>query len=339
MGLHHIGITNDGDSVSDRLFFEYVNSKILNKSDCFSDDEISFVKYMILTARDIAVKMRTKTNNSRFEAIIFHMNILLCNNAFKNVVYFDRALKRKKSILERNRLILYIYNLWNELTNSMSALNYICNTVEYLDEANEWSDKDVLVGSLRSREQLDICLSCGFYHVPAEQIENYNGVKYIAIYQSKNLFGQYGGIYYWGKVVKTESVKRSAISEIPKKSDQPYIKFTIDKWFRLDNPIVSSGGGSIFGYTNLFMLLRAKDIFQLYFSDFEEYKFFVALNQAISENYNNVAYKYKSVIIVIKDGYISVLHNKNEIFKISVKDYCRNNGLWFIRLKNACNIE
>ena len=334
----HFGNDNDGDIITSKLFCRYVISDVLSKNDRFDISELTYIKYMIQKARDTACKMYVKTGNERFRNIINNMNALLRNNVFKACLSYRQVLVRQNSIIINNRYILRIYRIWCTLINSMISLEIVYKSVCPKD-SDEWTDKNVLVGSLRTRNQLDICLSNNFYHVPKERIDNHSSVEYIAIYQSKNLFGEYSGIYHWGRVIKSEVLKRCEITEIPKKSDEAYIKFTIDKWYRLDRPIISTGGGSLFGYTNLFMLFRATDIYQLYFDDFEEYKLFAALNQAISEGYNNVVYKYKSVHILIKDEYIIVIHNKNEIFKMKLADYKRNNGLWFIRLKNACNVK
>lgn len=49
----------------------------------------------------------------------------------------------------------------------------------------DWNKRDVLVGTLKNREQLDICLSNKFYHIPASRIEDEDlPVHYVAIYQT-----------------------------------------------------------------------------------------------------------------------------------------------------------
>ena len=64
----------------------------------------------------------------------------------------------------------------------------------------DWSRRDVLVGTLRSKEQLDICLEHNFYYVPAERVEKHLPIRYAAIYQTRNIFGKDAGIVYYGEV-------------------------------------------------------------------------------------------------------------------------------------------
>ena len=67
----------------------------------------------------------------------------------------------------------------------------------------DWSVRDVLVGSLRDREQLKIALEHNFYHVPSRQLgEDDLPIRYVAIYQSRNIFGTEAGIRYYGEVTK-----------------------------------------------------------------------------------------------------------------------------------------
>ena len=51
--------------------------------------------------------------------------------------------------------------------------------------------EDVLVGSLSSIEQWVECFNKKYYYVPVDSLNsNYHQVEYIAIYQSKKLFGE-----------------------------------------------------------------------------------------------------------------------------------------------------
>ena len=60
----------------------------------------------------------------------------------------------------------------------------------------------ILVGSLSSIEQWVECFNKKYYYVPADSlISNYHQVEYIAIYQSKKLFGEDAGVLYYGEVL------------------------------------------------------------------------------------------------------------------------------------------
>lgn len=64
----------------------------------------------------------------------------------------------------------------------------------------DWSCRDVLVGTLRSKEQLEVCLDHNFYYAPAERVEKHLPIRYIAIYQTINFFGKDAGIVHYGAV-------------------------------------------------------------------------------------------------------------------------------------------
>lgn len=233
-----------------------------------------------------------------------------------NVVYSD--------LMEAYiKLCDYLDILFEELTKISSENN-----------STEWSNKDVLVGALKNRKQLDVCLKYKFYHVPVESLSLINiNVNYIAIYQSKRLFGDFSGIRYWGKVVKCELVYRHEIKEIPSESDKKYYRFTVDKWQTLYPPIESDGSGTVFCFTNLMMLLNAGSVNELYFADEDEFKLYNAIRRGIIEELDNVAYRYKDSILTLKDGMINVYRDKRLIYAASQTDYMQNIGGNFLKIK------
>lgn len=107
------------------------------------------------------------------------------------------------------------------------------------------SDSLVLIGTVKSSQQIDLCLKEKFYHIPfsllvpehfANKKELYR-VKYISLYQSANLFGENAGIKYIGKVKSLSIVKRKDIKQIPKESNALYVFFEIDSWQVREEPI------------------------------------------------------------------------------------------------------
>jgi predicted component of viral defense system (DUF524 family) len=96
---------------------------------------------------------------------------------------------------------------------------------EYLKD-EYFSKREVLVGSLKNKEQLEINLKYNFYHIPKKNINlAKNNVEYIALYQSKNKFEEDGGILWYGKIKDMKLVKRSEIHEIPKIDESLYCRF------------------------------------------------------------------------------------------------------------------
>ena len=57
-------------------------------------------------------------------------------------------------------------------------------------KAVDWAVRDVLVGTMRSPQQLDICRKHCFYYIPAERLQDSDfPIRYVALYQSQYVFG------------------------------------------------------------------------------------------------------------------------------------------------------
>jgi len=153
--------------------------------------------------------------------------------------------------------------------------------------AINFDDMDVLVGSLRNKEQLKKALDFKFYHIPYRNLRK-NGVsfKYIALYQSKESFKDEAGIRYYGKIKHWDIVRRKEITEIPKDSDELYIKFYIDSWNSLPIPIKPKEYGVLSHmYTNKHLLLNAEYLPEFCIKNKEEYRLYLELKR-ISNSVN-----------------------------------------------------
>lgn len=105
-------------------------------------------------------------------------------------------------------------------------------------------DPVVLIGSLSSEHQLSVCLSEGFYHIPAAIAgEDYHRIGYVAIYQSRRFFGAAAGIRYYARVISAQVLPRYEIREIPRQSSMPYVRFELEPWQILPVPIAPKGKG------------------------------------------------------------------------------------------------
>ncbi|MBE7051243.1 MAG: hypothetical protein E7395_01550 [Ruminococcaceae bacterium] len=222
--------------------------------------------------------------------------------------------------------------LYEECKN---ALSQIVPMVDDLSDVHIplFNTRNVLVGSLRNHEQLSVCVNKGFYHVPASSMPmDADRVEYVAIYQSKNFFGKNSGILYYGKVSSYNLVERRAITEIPKNSDKMYYKFNLE-WHRLPNRICSSGGGRFFWSTSLFLLLRARDICELDFTDFDEYLFYSSIYRLATKPPKvEMKCNYKNIVLSIGTGGINVFKNAVSVYHSSLKDYLSNPGYHFRRI-------
>lgn len=133
------------------------------------------------------------------------------------------------------------------------------------------SGKNVLVGSLGSKDQLRVCLQGRFYYMPLKLLirEQHllTNISYIALYQSRRFFGEEAGIHWIGKVNRWDVVKRKEIAEIPVRrgnDDELYVRFTIDRWEKRIPPIYPGGHG-VYSHllTTKYILDRAVEIAEL----------------------------------------------------------------------------
>ncbi len=152
----------------------------------------------------------------------------------------------------------------------------------------EWTERDTLVGVLRDEAQLDIALKNKFYHIPDKYITNSDfPIKYVAIYQSKRLFRNRAGIYYYGEVESVKWIKRSTIREIPKDSNEHYFRFNIKEWKTLEKPIEAKELGFIRFFTNFQMMLSSTEIPQLMLKNKELHDMYCKIKNAIEEVQKN----------------------------------------------------
>lgn len=200
-----------------------------------------------------------------------------------------------------------------------------------LDSGDEFfRQRSVLLGPLRNREQLGICLEGNFYHIPVSKLEAEVGeISHIAIYQSKNFYGKDAGIRFWAKVISCEKIKRSELKEIPKKSNELYYLFRVDSWQRLKNDIAMSGGGVPFSLTSLHLLKNARDVCELNFKDPITHKLFCQIRTLAESGRNNVACHYRSATFAIENDTVSLYKNKKCVCCVTIKDYLSNPGKYF----------
>jgi very-short-patch-repair endonuclease len=128
-------------------------------------------------------------------------------------------------------------------------------------------EKTVLVGVLKSRNDLQAVLKDLWYRIPAAYLPK-RKFKYLAFYQPA-VFGKNGKqIQYYARIAKTKVVKR--IDLIPKESKHPraqndYLKVELSWVKKLPKPIKNIIPRRVsFGFTSLKSLLDARNILELY---------------------------------------------------------------------------
>lgn len=193
----------------------------------------------------------------------------------------------------------------------------------------DWNQRDVLVGALRNRAQLDTCLKYKFYHIPASKIKDVDlPIHYVAIYQSINIFGREAGIRYYGEVTKTSAVKRRDIREIPKNSDEAYYRFEIKEWKELNIPLVAKEVRDFPFFTNMFLLQHCPDVPDLHISSEEEYRLYIEVRRlandaSVNETDAEPGFKYDDKTIIMENGDIVVLKDGTKIEQISIETFMR----------------
>ncbi len=97
--------------------------------------------------------------------------------------------------------------------------------------------KDVLVGLVRSEQQLQMSLKFKFYHMPVQQLKIAQQPQYVALYVRKYLQPHNYGVIFYGRVIARKVVKRSDIRELPKNSQTLYHYFSVSEWLPLKVPV------------------------------------------------------------------------------------------------------
>ncbi len=152
-------------------------------------------------------------------------------------------------------------------------------TTKYYED--KLQGKNVLVGSMRDKAQLTLCLEQNVYWIPLENLTRDQSlltkIEWIGLYQSRQTFGTkncgvnwIGKIHSW-KVVRRHEVK--ARKPRPGTENELYVLFEIEFWSQRDIPVKPGGYGI---YTHLFtssyILERAIEIAELKLDTEEQLK-------------------------------------------------------------------
>lgn len=175
----------------------------------------------------------------------------------------------------------------------------------------KWEKRDVLVGCLRDRKQLDICLRHGFYHMPAHRLEGESSeVRYVAIYQSQNLFGGRAGVRYYGRVTGCETVVRKEITQIPRDSDELYLRFAVDRWRKLPRTVTTKELPVTHMRTTAFLLHHSTEVPELFLEDGRQFRLYRAMKKLLARPRIRIAgFRFGDRAVVLKKGEICILRD------------------------------
>lgn len=206
----------------------------------------------------------------------------------------------------------------------------------------DWSERDVLIGTLSQRRQLDSCLKHHFYHIPADRLKDSDfPIRYIALYQSKALFGSEAGVQYYGKVTKCIPLRRREITEIkfrPGTENKLYYRFEIKEWKRLNKLIVAKEMGFVRSFTNLFLLEHSAEMPELWIRAEEEYRLYSELKRAVNDTTindtdNNLGFNFGNFTLVFENGNILVSKDKRIFAKYAISDFSRRPNAVFRQIQ------
>lgn len=141
--------------------------------------------------------------------------------------------------------------------------------------------RTVLVGVVRNERQMRVNIENRFYHIPYQRLKKmcFN-IDYIALYQPETVFKDNSGIRYYGLIDDMEVVKRRDITELPKNSEELYVKFIIRDWETLAQPIKPVGYGvRSHIYTTLYLLKHAQELPELSLMSEEELRLWKELRR------------------------------------------------------------
>lgn len=208
----------------------------------------------------------------------------------------------------------------------------------------DWRKREILVGTFRSRQQFDICFNKNFYYIPVKQVpDNRLPIHYVALYQTKNKFGNDAGIHYYGEVLRTTMVRRKNIKEVPlthANAEEFYYRFVVRRWDMLERVIEPKEHGFPCDYTNMFLLQHSEYIPELLIESEEKYRFYEELkrsvnNAKINKDADNIGFEYEDVQFIFTGGNILAIKEGRIVEKRAISDFARRPADTYRRLRMA----
>ena len=211
----------------------------------------------------------------------------------------------------------------------------------------DWSVRDVMVGTVRTEEQLTFNIEKRGYYAPARFIsEDQLPVKYIALHEED--IGDVSGIKRYGEVLTTQKLRRGRIPVTMRKGADPneqYYYVTVREWIELPETIAIQD--SFRGkpqFTNQFLLDHCNKSYQLFaISSEEEYRLMSEINKAFMNLEASTAADNTAVYrindqhsVIVADGFFTITTDSGEVLdRIAVSDFSRSPRAGFRRIKNA----
>ena len=211
----------------------------------------------------------------------------------------------------------------------------------------DWSRRDVLIGTLRSNPQLQICLEKKFYYIPADKVKDDDlPIHYVALFQTPRIFSDKAGIHYYGEVLRSALVRRKTIREIPQKHGNPddlYYRFQIREWVQMARPILPKESAFVHEFTNMFLLENAQYVPELLLRSEEEYRFYTELKRrtgtALEDNESTAGFELGDIKVLFDNGQIQVYQSGKLTGTCSIKEFSRLPNATFRRLQRYTDMS
>lgn len=196
-----------------------------------------------------------------------------------------------------------------------------------------WGDREVLVGSLRTKEQLNVNLGCRFYHMPADAVPDADHIRYVAIYQSRRFFGPMAGVEWYGRVKKYTLLPRNRIREIPREKDTLYCRFDVEKWIPLEKPILPKERGFVHLRTTLFQLHNSREIPELTLESPEQFRLYGRLRSLTEKDWwkPGNSFRWGACRVRLRRGEVIVSRGGQRVSAFSAAEYRLRPGENFLR--------
>ena len=206
----------------------------------------------------------------------------------------------------------------------------------------DWSHREVLIGSVRSLDQFEICIRHNFYYVPVSKLSKERlPIQKVAIYQSRPIFGSRAGVEYYADVLSVEKVRRSEIREIPRNSDELYYRLNLASWKRLDRRIEPRNLGiQTIAYTNSFLLHHSTQVPELFLKTEEEYRFLTELKRITSDpaliNNDQVSgFEFGPYRVIFEEGLIKLMNSDGILQQCEINSFIRHPNVEFRSLMRS----
>lgn len=210
-------------------------------------------------------------------------------------------------------------------------------------KTTDFSARDVLVGTVRTAEQLDYCLRTKQYYVPASFMDNAPfPLDSIALHEED--IGTEPGIRWFGKIYTVELIKRANIPVPMRPGADPneiYYQYAVESW-QLRKPAITISG-SYRGrpaFTNKFLFAHCTKTYQLFTVTSEkDYRQICLLDHIYELLYAGKApeasYQLSQThILTIKNGYLFVTDSAGWIReKTAVGHFLSDPKSLFLRIK------